>query len=58
MILFWNQDTSDEAIEFYRNAKSRLAVLEDWLQVFQLANCRPGDSKWPFHPLVGGHLTP
>ena len=18
----------------------------------------PGDSKWPFHPLVGGHLTP
>eukprot|EP00434_Breviolum_minutum_P021855 symbB.v1.2.019289.t1/scaffold1574.1/size208356/2 len=24
MILFWNQDTSDEAIEFYRNAKSRL----------------------------------
>ena len=20
-------------------------------------NWRPGDSKWPFHPLVGGHLT-
>ena len=20
-------------------------------------NCPPGDSKWPFHPLVGGHLT-
>ena len=18
----------------------------------------PGDSKWPFHPLIGGHLTP
>ncbi len=17
-----------------------------------------GDSKWPFHPLIGGHLTP
>ena len=21
-------------------------------------NDLPGDSKWPFHPLVGGHLTP
>ena len=20
-------------------------------------NQKPGDSKWPFHPLVGGHLT-
>ena len=18
----------------------------------------PGDSKWPFYPLIGGHLTP
>ena len=26
-------------------------------QVFWVKNPTPGDSKWPFHPPVGGHLT-
>ena len=28
-----------------------------WYLLFQISWFEPGDSMWPFHPLVGGHLT-
>ena len=35
----------------------RWSILDIFTWGFDIKSNTPGDSKWPFHPLVGGHLT-
>ena len=54
-----NISTAICTLEFMENfvSKKNVQILTTTIGDFIEQKYKPGDSKWPFHPLVGGHLT-